>query len=125
MALTPIVAGIIEEQFLDIASQVQAEFKAEVHRNLKHPENSSGQAEGSIKIMRRSPMVIHVGSSDQHLNFLIRGNGNDRIPHEGKLPVRPMPMTYGARGSAKIFRMNVSPYAGKPQILTNVANKFR
>lgn len=125
--LEQVAMGIIQRDFMDIATQVQAEFKAEVHRSLKHPENSSGQAEGSISIMQQSRDSILVGSSDQHLNFLIKGNGGSRIPHGSPQvkPRRPMPMTYGARGSAKGFAMSVSPYAGKPEILTRVADKFR
>jgi len=127
MALEPLVIGIIQRDFMNIAEDVKREFKAEVHRNLKHPRNSSGRAEGSIDIMQQSPDRILVGSDDQHLNFLVRGNGGSRIPHGTPRvkPKAPMPMTFGARGSAKGFAMSVNPYAGKPQILTNVANKFR
>lgn len=123
MALASIAVGIIEEQFMNIAEQVQAEFKAEVHRSLKHPENSSGQAEGSIEIRRESVDRILVGSDDQHLNFLIRGNGSQRI--RVKNPRRHIPLTYGANGRPQGYAQSVSPYAGKPEILTRVANKFR
>lgn len=119
--LEPIVVGIIEEEFNRIAETVESEFKAEVHKNLKRPSISTGQAEGSIHIMRESSDRILVGSDDQHLNFLIRGNGNRPIYPKGK-----------ANGGANALKFRdgslhgaASPYAGKPYILTNVANRHR
>ena len=121
MALEPLVVGIIQRDFMDIASQVQAEFKAEVQRSLKRPSESTGQASGSISIMQQSPQSILVGSSDRHLNFLIRGNGSRIIYPKGK-----------ENGGANALRYRdgsihgrSTPYAGQPQILTRVANKFR
>lgn len=116
MALEQVVVGIIQRDFMNIAEQVQSEFKAEVHRNLKRPEISTGQAEGSIGIMQQSRDVILVGSYDQHLNFLIRGNGHNTI-----YPKRKKALKY-RDGS---LHGRSTPYAGKPQILTTVANKFR
>lgn len=124
--LEPIVVGIIEEQFMHIAETVQSEFKEEVHRSLKHPQNSSGQAEGSISIMREGVDRILVGSDDQHLNFLIRGNGGGRkTPFHKPYPKAPMPITYGARGTPVAFRMSSTSYEGQPEILTRVASRHK
>lgn len=125
MAIETIAVGIIENAFYDIAETVQMELKDEIQRNLKHPGNSSGQAANSIAIQKTSPVRIFVGSADQHLNFLIRGNGGGRIPHGGKKPKGPMPITYGSLGGPVAFRMSSTGYAGKPYILSNVANRHR
>ena len=126
MSVEAIVVGIIQEQSMNVAEDVQREFKAEVHRSLKHPENSSGQAEGSIAIKQDSPDRIFVGSDDQHLNFMIRGNGGGKkTPFKKSHPSAPMPITYGARGSAVAYRMSSTSYEGRPEILTRVADKFR
>lgn len=116
MALETVAIGLIQRDFMDIATQVQAEFKAEVHRSLKHPEYSSGQAAGSIGIRQESADTILVGSEDQHLNFLIRGNGTKII-----YPVRKKALKY-RDGS---LHGRSTPYKGKPEILTRVADKFR
>lgn len=127
--LEQVAIGLIQRDFMDIATQVQAEFKAEVHRSLKHPEYSSGQAEGSISIRQESADRILVGSEDQHLNFMIRGNGGgQKTPFKKSHPRAPMPITYGARatiGKNTPFRMSSTSYAGRPEILTRVADKFR
>ena len=115
MSLEQIAVGIIQQQFMDVASQVQAEFKAEVKRNLKRPNESTGQAANSISITQRSRDCIFVGSADQHLNFLIRGNGSKIIKPKGR----------ALRYKDGSLHGRSTPYAGKPQILTNVADKFR
>lgn len=126
MALEQVVVGIIQRDFMNIAEDVQREFKAEVHRSLKHPGNSSGQAENSITIMPQGRDVILVGSYDQHLNFMIRGNGGGKkTPFHKSHPSAPMSITYGSRGSAVAYRMSSTSYAGRPEILTRVADKFR
>ena len=119
--LEQVAIGIIQRDFMNIAERVQSEFKAEIQRSLKHPSMSTGQASGSISIRQESMDRILVGSDDQHLNFLIRGNGNKPIYPKGK-----------AHGGANALKFrdgsihgSASPYAGKPQILTRVANKFR
>lgn len=119
--LEQVAVGIIQRDFMNIATQVQAEFKAEIKRNLKRPNESTGQAAGSISIMQQSRDSILVGSSDQHLNFLIRGNGSKIIKPKGR-----------RNGGADALQFKdgslhgrSTPYAGKPQILTNVADKFR
>lgn len=129
MALEQVVVGIIQRDFMNIAEDVQREFKAEVHRSLKHPSNSSGQAENSIDIMQQSRDSILVGSYDQHLNFMIRGNGGGKkTPFHKVYPSAPMPITYGANvkiGKDTPFRMSSTSYKGRPEILTRVADKFR
>lgn len=121
MSIEKIVVGIIEAQFMDVAARVQADLKAEIQKNLKRPSQSTGQAAGSIAIQRRSTDNIFVGSADQHLNFFIRGNGSRPIYPKGK-----------ANGGANALQFkdgsihgSASPYAGKPQVLTNVANRYR
>lgn len=116
MALVPVVMGLIQRDFLDIAGQVESAFKAEVQSSLKRPAESTGQASGSIHIMPQSETRILVGSSDQHLNFLIKGNGGRII-----YPVRAKALGY--RDGSPHGRS--TPYKGQPEILTRVANKFR
>ena len=121
MALETIAIGLIQRDFMDIATDVQTEFKAEVKRSLKHPSQSTGQAAGSIAIRQESADRILVGSEDQHLNFLIRGNGSKIIYPKGK-----------GNGGANALKYRdgsihgrSTPYKGKPEILTRVADKFR
>ena len=122
MSVEKIVIGIIQRDFMNIAEDVQSEFKAEVRRSIKHKAQSTGQAEGSISIMQQSPDRIFVGSDDQHLNFMIRGNGGSgsRIYAKGKALGK---YPDGIPGIG--WRGAVNGYDGRPEILTRVANKFR
>ena len=123
MAIEPLVVGIIQRDFMNIAERVQSEFKAEVRRNIKNKARSTGQAEGSIHIMQEGMDRILVGSDDQHLNFLVRGNGGSgsRI-----FPKNAKALGEWDKGIPGIgWKGMVRGYDGKPDILTNVANKFR
>lgn len=122
MSLVEIARASWLRQMDELANQICGEYKSAVEANLKHPENSSHQASGSIHVEKMSDVAYRIGSDHDHLYFFEEGNGTGGIPKVGK-PKRPMPMTYGARGQAKRFAMHASNYAGK-HINKKVAAKY-
>ena len=106
----------------DIADRICDDYKSAVDRNLKHPENSSGQASGSIHVERISDTKYRIGAADLHLYFFEEGNGTGGIPKHGK-PKKPMPLTFGTNGKPRGYSMHVSNYKGK-HINKDVAAKY-
>lgn len=113
MSLIEIVRTSVANQMERLAYQIEREYKDAVTRGLKHPENSSGRASGSIHVEKTGEYSYFIGSDDDHLYWFEEGNGSGGIPKGGKKPKRPMPMTYGTLGSAKGFAMRASNYAGQ------------
>lgn len=112
MGLVETVRVAMIEELDRVAEVICQEYKAAVKANLKHPENSSGQAANSIRVQAESEYVRFVGSNDDHLYFFEMGNGSGGIPKSGK-PIRPMPMTYGTNGKPRGFSMHVNNYKGQ------------
>lgn len=123
MSLVEKVNTICRERMEEIANEICQDYKSMVTSNLKHPENSSGQAAGSIQVHKMSDTSYRIGSDDLHLYFFEMGNGSGGIPKNGRRPIRPMPMTYGTLGSPKGYAMRVSNYKGQ-NIKEKVAKKY-
>lgn len=109
-------------QMDELANRICGEYKDAVEANLKHPGNSSGEASGSIHVEKVSDVTYRIGSNHDHLYFFEEGNGSGGIPKDGK-PKKPMPLTFGARGTPRGYAMHVSNYAGK-HINRKVAAKY-
>ena len=124
MSLLEIARASWLRQMDELAEQICAEYKDAVDANLKHPENSSHQASGSIHVEKVSDATYRIGSNHLHLFFFEEGNGSGGIPKGGGKPSAPMPMTYGANGKPTRFAMHASNYKGK-HINREVASKYR
>lgn len=111
-------------QISDLADRICDDYKSAVDRNLEHPENSSGEASGSIHVEKVDGATYRIGSNNLHLFFFEEGNGTGGIPKGGKKPKRPMPLTFGTNGKPKGYAMHVSNYKGK-HINKKVADKYR
>ena len=122
MSLLAKVETICKSQMAEIAERICADYKVAVEDNLKHPENSSHQASGSIHVEQLGDTKYRIGAANLHLYFFEEGNGSGGIPKHGK-PRRPMPLTYGANGKPQGYSMHVSNYAGK-HINRKVAAKY-
>ena len=73
MSVEMLVRGAIESQMTDLASQVEADFKAVVGKYNKY--SRTGEAVGSISILVQRPDYILVGGRNRHLYWLDEGNG--------------------------------------------------
>ena len=124
MSLMETVQATVLEQMSGIADRICADYKRAVEANLKHPENSSGEAANSIQVEQMDNGNYRIGSNNLHLYFFEEGNGTGGIPKGGKTPKRPMPLTFGSRGKPKGYAMFVNNYPGK-HINREVANKYR
>ena len=122
MSLVAKVQAIAREQMLGIANDICRDYKAEVTSRLKHPENSSGQAAGSISVQKTGDTSYRIGAKNLHLFFFEEGNGSGGIP-KNPPPARPMPLTYGTNGKPKGFAMHVSNYEGQ-HCNVDVAKKY-
>lgn len=123
MSLVEIAKASWLQQMDELANRICDDYKKSVDANLKHPENSSGEASGSIKVEKIDDVTYRIGSNNLHLYFFEEGNGTGGIPKNGKKPKRPMPMKYGVRGEPKGYSMYVSNYEGK-HINKKVASKY-
>lgn len=112
MSVLALVEAACREQMAEIADKICADYKKSVQANLKHPENSSGEASGSIAVKQTGDTSYEIGASNLHLYFFEMGNGGGGIP-KNPPPKRPMPMTYGSNGSPRGFAMRASNYAGQ------------
>lgn len=124
MALVEKVKSGIAAQMNDLADRICKDYKATVRANLKHPGNSSGEAEGSIHVEKVDEFTYRIGSDNLHLYFFEEGNGEGGIPKNGRRPKRPMPITNGSRGEPKHFAMHASNYKGK-HCNEKVADRYR
>jgi len=113
MSLVELAKASWQSQMADIANRICDDYKATVDRNLKHPMNSSGQASGSIHVEKLSDTKYRIGAADLHLFFFEEGNGSGGIPKGGRRPKKPMPLTFGSRGTPQGYAMHVSNYPGK------------
>jgi len=117
MSVEQLVKGVIEMQMSDLADRVLADFKAEVGKH-----NRTGEAQGSLSILERSPQRIVVGGRNDHLYWLDEGNG-----HSGAI-------IYAKKGKALGkypdgipgigWRASVKAYKGF-HVARNVADKYR
>lgn len=116
MSVEQLVKGVIEMQMSDLADRVLADFKAEVGKH-----NRTGEAQGSISILERSPQRIVVGGQNDHLYWLDEGNAHSgaiiyaRGKALGKYP-------NGIPGIG--WRASVKAYKGF-HVAKNVADKYR
>lgn len=123
MSLVELARASWLRQMDELAEQICGEYKDAVEANLKHPGNSSHQASGSIHVEKMSDVTYRIGSNHDHLYFFEEGNGTGGIPKGGRKPIRPMPITNGAKGSPQGYAMHVSNYPGK-HINRKVAAKY-
>ena len=102
MSVEQLVKGVIEMQMSDLADRVLADFRAEVGKH-----NRTGEAQGSLSILERSPQRIVVGGRNDHLYWLDEGNGHSGaiIPGIG-------------------WRASVKAYKGF-HVARNVADRYR
>ena len=124
MSLVETVRVTVLDQMNNIADRICEDYKRSVKANLEHPENSSGEAADSIHVEHIGEGRYRIGSNNLHLYFFEEGNGTGGIPKGGKVPKRPMPLTFGSKGKPKGYAMFVQNYEGK-HINKKVADKYR
>lgn len=113
MSVEQLVKGAIDMQWTDLIDRVYADFVSEVGKH-----NRTGEAQGSISIMERSPEFARIGGRNLHLYYLDEGNGG-----KGR-------RIYPTRGRALyvkdygVWAGSVSGYDGF-HIARKVANKYR
>lgn len=113
MSVEQLVKGVIEMQMTDLADRVLSDFKAEVGKH-----NRTGEAQGSISILSRTPSYILIGGYNDHLYWLDEGNG--RSGHR-IYPKRAKALYLKDYG---IYRGAVNSYRGF-HIARKVADKYR
>ena len=123
MSLVELVQSAVNRQMDELADEICQEYKAEVTKNIKWKQNSSGRAAGSIHVEAPSSTVRRIGSDDSHLYWFEMGNGTGGIP-KNPPPKRPMPMTYGTLGKPERFAMRASNYKGQ-NCKQDVADRHR
>ena len=74
MSLVAIAKVIVREGLDQIASEIEAEYKAEVSKTIKNEALSTGRAVGSIHIEAPNATTRLVGGNDEHLFFFEMGN---------------------------------------------------
>ena len=113
MSVEVLVKGVIEMQMTNLVDRVLADFKAEVGKH-----NRSGEAQGSLAILSRTPSYALIGGYNKHLYYLDEGNGGKgrRI-----YPTNSKALYLKDYG---IYRGSVSGYEGF-HIARKVASKYR